>query len=125
MTMSNSPAPKPPHVPEGLAVYAIKRIKLLDTAADILTKNQFDDAMVMLDEQTTGCGFRAVIATSCEEAAAMLRADILDHYAGVSWFVPQAFGFDVTFATISGDRFWLPDGLLIGGTQLCVPDVKE
>ena len=111
--------------PGSYRVYAVQRIVLLDSAGDILTKNQFSAAATMLDEQITGCGFRVIISASDEEAVNTLRADIVEHYTGVSWFNAEAFGFQVTFAQVENNRFWLPGQLLLGGVYPCAAPVKE
>lgn len=100
-------------------VYAVQRIVLLDSAGDILTKNQFSAAATVLDEQEAGCGFRVIISASDEEAVNTLRAYIVEHYTGVSWFNAEAFGFQIMFAQVENNRFWLP-GQLLGGVYPCV-----
>lgn len=111
--------------PGSYLVYAVQRIVLLDSAGDILTKNQFSAAALMPDEQVTGCGFRAIISAPDEDTVNTLRADIVEHYTGVSWFNAEAFGFQVTFAQVENNRFWLPGQLLLGGVYPCAAPVKE
>lgn len=106
-------------------VYAVQRIVLLDSAGDILTKNQFNAAALMLDKQETGYEFKAIISASDEEAVNTLRTYIMYHYTEVSWFNAEAFGFQVTFAQVENNRFWLPGQLLLGGVYPCAAPVKE
>lgn len=98
-------------------VMQIVRVRLKDSAVDVLTKRSFDQVQEWLEVWTPQRNLKAVLAPTEGAALARLRKKLRDslQYVWARHDVrPEMFEFEVSYQEAENDEFWMPSYLVWG-----------